>query len=244
MHRFFVPEISEAEGEVQVKGEQAHQICHVLRLKPGDHILLVDNTGWEYEVEIAHLSGAMVQAKVIKKNLCATEPAVKITLFQALLKTDKFEFVLQKGVELGVSNFVPFVSERCVIKNPGENRVARWEKIVREAAEQSRRAILPNLHHVLPFKEACELARGKPSILLWEEERRMGLSAFLRSPLFQDSHGINLFVGPEGGFPATEVTYAESSGIVPVGLGCRILRAETAGLAAVSAILYHRGDLG
>jgi 16S rRNA (uracil1498-N3)-methyltransferase len=242
MHRFFIPKEWRGEDKVSIKGEQARQICHVLRLKPQDHITVLDNTGVEYEVEVEILSGELVQGKVIRKGFCPNEPKIKITLFQALLKIDKFEFVLQKGVELGVSTFVPFLSERCVVKKPAENRVDRWRKIVQEAAEQSKRALVPALHPVVSFEEACQLA-GNPSLLLWEGEKIIGLSKFLKNTP-QNSPTINIFVGPEGGFPTSEVKYARSRGIVPVSLGCRILRAETAGLVAISAILYDRGELG
>ena len=243
MHRFFVPQDWLAEGKAFIKGEQAQQISHVLRLKSGDHITVLDNSGGEYDVEIEKVGGELVQGKVVGKALCASEPKIKITLYQALLKADKFEFVLQKAVELGVSAFVPFTCERCVVKKPEENKVNRWQKIIQEAAEQSRRALLPVLHPAVSFKEACEMA-GAPSILLWEEEKSTGLTVVLRSQPFRSTQTLNVFVGPEGGFSAAEAEHAKSREIVSVSLGRRILRAETAGLAAVSAILYEKGELG
>ncbi len=110
MHRFFLPGELTGQDRVSLKGEQAHQVSHVLRLKPKDHILVVGNDGWEYEVEIEESAAELVRGRVIRKTLCTNEPGIKITLFQALLKTDKFEFVLQKGVELGVSAFVPITT--------------------------------------------------------------------------------------------------------------------------------------
>ncbi len=243
MHRFFIPSEWIRQSRVSLTDEPAHQIIHVLRLKPKDHIILLDNSGWEYEVEIDQMSPGLIQGRVIGQSLGATEPRVKVTLYQALLKAEKFEFILQKGVELGVSAFVPFVSERCVVRKPGENKLARWRKIIQEAAEQSGRALLPALHPVATFREACDSAHGA-SILLWEEERSLSLSRILKGPPFQASPTFNVFIGPEGGFPPAEVAYAESRGIVPVSLGHRILRAETAGLAVVVALLYERGEFG
>lgn len=130
MHRFFIPEEWIAQDEVLVKGEPAYQIVNVLRLEPKEHIAVLDNSGWEYEVEIEEVSSELVEGKVVGKVLGWGEPRIKVTLYQALLKTDKFEIVLQKGVELGVSVFVPFVSERCVVRKPGEDKVARWERII------------------------------------------------------------------------------------------------------------------
>ncbi len=243
MHRFFIPSEWIRQSRVSLTDEPAHQIIHVLRLKPKDHIILLDNSGWEYEVEIDQMSPGLIQGRVIGQGLGATEPRVKVTLYQALLKAEKFEFILQKGVELGVSAFVPFVSERCVVRKPGENKLARWRKIIQEAAEQSGRALLPALHPVATFREASDSAHGA-SILLWEEERSLSLSRILKGPPFQASPTFNVFIGPEGGFPPAEVAYAESRGIVPVSLGHRILRAETAGLAVVVALLYERGEFG
>jgi len=243
MHRFFIPKEWIAEEKVLLKGERAHQICHVLRLKPQDHIIVLDNSGWEYELEIEKLSGELAQGRIVRKDLNTSEPAIRITLLQALLKADKFEFVLQKGVELGVSSFVPFISDRCVVRKPGENKSQRWQKIIREAAEQSSRGLLPTIHPVVSFVEACQLT-NKPAILLWEGEKSRGLRTILRKQPFYDARVISLFIGPEGGFPPEEVRFAESRGIITAGLGRRILRADTAGIAAVSAILYEKGELG
>ena len=243
MNRFFVPKDWLSGDVVSLKDEPAHQVCHVLRLKPADRIIVLDNSGWEYEVALEKLSADQVQGKVLKKEISPGEPKLKITLFQALLKADKFEFVLQKGVELGVSAFVPFVSERCVVKRPAENKVQRWQKIVREAAEQSERGLLPTLYPVVSFREACDRA-ATPAILLWEEEKSQRLHDVLTQQSFLNAKSFSLFIGPEGGFPAEEVRYAESKGIVTASLGRRVLRAETAGLAAVSAILYAVGELG
>lgn len=183
MHRFSIPSEWIRQDRVSLTDEPAHQIIHVLRLKPKDHIILLDNSGWEYEVEIDQMSPGLIQGRVIGQGLGATEPSVKVTLYQALLKAEKFEFVLQKGVELGVSAFVPFVSERCVVRKPGENKLARWRKIIQEAAEQSGRALLPALHPVVAFREASDSAHDA-SILLWEEEKSLSLSWILKGAAF------------------------------------------------------------
>ncbi|MFH0913698.1 MAG: RsmE family RNA methyltransferase [Chloroflexota bacterium] len=243
MHRFFVPREWIGEDRVELRGESAHQISHVLKLKPPEHIILLDNRGWEYEVQLEGLSGELVQGRVVGKSRGTGEPGVKITLCQALLKSDKFELVLQKGVELGVSAFVPFISQRCVVRKPNENRLSRWRKIIQEAAEQSGRVLLPQIHPVVSFEEACQLA-SSPALLLWEEEKSLGLANLLRQPSFQKAPAYHLFVGPEGGFPAHEVEYARARGIISASLGRRVLRAETAGLAAISALLFARGELG
>jgi 16S rRNA (uracil1498-N3)-methyltransferase len=242
MHRFFISKESFAGKSVSIIGEIAHQIIRVLRLKPGDHILVLDNTGCEYETVIESFTHDAVQGKIIKKDLGKGEPKISLTLYQALLKTDKFEFVLQKGVELGVANFVPFVSERCVVRKPVESKLERWHNIIREAAEQSRRTCLPVVHRVVSLKEACKQTM-RPALIFWEGEKSMSLAVILKSAPFHKASALSVFVGPEGGFTPTEIELARQHGIIPVGLGNRILRAETAGLAAISIIMYEKGEL-
>jgi 16S rRNA (uracil1498-N3)-methyltransferase len=243
MHRFFIPRDAFTHDRVLITGEIAQQISRVLRLKPGDHITVLDDTGWEYESVIESITRDVVNGVVVKKVLGIGEPKTKVVLYQALLKTDKFEFVLQKGVELGITSFVPFVSERCVARKPSESKLERWHSVIREAAEQSRRTHLPVLHEVVSFKEACEQT-NQPALILWEEEKSQNLAATLKSAPFTRAQAISVFVGPEGGFTSTEIELARRHGIVPAGLGNRILRAETAGLAAISAIMYEEGELG
>ena len=243
MHRFFLTKDQFEQDKILLKGDTVNQISHVLRLKPTDHIILLDNNGWEYDVEIEQITREQVKGKVINKKLGQGEPVIKIKLYQALLKADKFELVLQKGVELGITEFVPYISERCVTKKPSESKVARWRKIVQEAAEQSERTLLPILHHVVSFTEACNSIK-QPTLLFWEEERKKGLKQILQNPTFKSAKSISIFIGPEGGFPASEVQLAKQHGIAVASLGKRVLRAETAGLAAISAILYEKGEMG
>jgi 16S rRNA (uracil1498-N3)-methyltransferase len=243
MHRFFIPKKSFIQDEVIICGEPLHQIGYVLRLKPGDRIIVLDNNGWEYEVEIERITKEEATGKIVSKQYGEGEPAVKITLYQALLKSDKFELVLQKGVELGVTAFVPFISERCVTNKPSDGKLERWQKIIQEAAEQSERSILPVLYPVVSFDAACRSAKHS-SLLLWEEEKSVSLKETLQNPPFKNTKTLNLFIGPEGGFPAEETEQAKNQGIAIASLGHRILRAETAGLAAISAILYENGEMG
>ena len=243
MHRFFLPADWIAEGSVVITGKLVHQLSHVLRLGAGDHITVLDNSGWEYEVELQKVDSSKVEARVIGKFLAVAEPRTKITLYQALLKGSNFEFVLQKCTEIGVIGFVPVICERCVAGEPDSKRLSRWRSIIIEAAEQSRRGKLPVLHNPVSFIEACRSASGI-SLLPWEGEKVRGIGDFLRSRMKTESAPVfSIFVGPEGGFSPHEVEFAQSCGIVPVSLGPRILRAETAGLVAASIALYEFGDL-
>ncbi len=243
MHRLFLSEDCIAENTVAITGSLIHRLRNVLRLGAGDHIVVLDNSGWEYEVELRTTGRNRLEGVVTNKALAAGEPRTRITLYQALLKGSSFEMVLQKCTEIGVMSFVPMVCERCVAGEPTSNRLSRWGNIIVEAAQQSRRGKLPVLHSLVQFKEACEIGAGA-SILPWEGEGVRGVGDVLRSlPRAEDAPEISIFVGPEGGFSVGEVQYAQSWGITPVSLGKRILRAETAGLVAATVTLYEFGEL-
>jgi len=243
MHRFFVPEECFTRSTVVITGKIAHQLRNVLRLGTGELITVLDNTGWEYRVEIKAVESSKVEGKIVNKTLSAGEPRTRITLYQALLKAKNFEVVLQKCTEVGVTAFVPTFCERCVAGQPSNKRLSRWQDIIRESAEQSQRGKLPVLHNTTQFSEACRSARGV-SLMPWEDERTSGIRAKLRScQKTENVSEVNIFVGPEGGFSSREVEFARSSGIVPVSLGRRILRAETAGLVAAVLTLYEFGEM-
>ena len=245
MHRFFIPPQWIVRDRVVIKGKQVHQLRNVLRMKKGDRILVLDNSGWQYEVELRSVEREQVEGIVREKSPTLSEPRTQITLYQALLKGEKFEFILQKGTELGILSFVPMVCERCVAgltEDVGDKKLNRWQRIIAEAAEQSRRGKLPLLKPVQPFEQACQSAVGF-SLLAWEGEQSLGLRAALRGQKAKDTSSVNLFIGPEGGFSPAEVEFARSCGVQPVTLGGRVLRAETAGLVATTAVLYECGDL-
>jgi 16S rRNA (uracil1498-N3)-methyltransferase len=244
MHRFFIPQEWIGQNNVIITGEPLHQIGYVLRLRPGDHIIVLGNTGFEYEIEIERITKEQVTGKVISIQPGQNEPKVKITFYQALLRApDKFELVLQKGVELGVAVFVPFISERCIPRKESPAKIERWGKIIKEAAEQSERVVLPKLNPIVSFEEACRTV-GKPAMLFWEAEKSVSIKKTLQSSPFKHAAELSIFIGPEGGFPDCEKELAEKQGIVIAGLGKRVLRAETAGLAAISAIMYEYGEMG
>ncbi|GAI24816.1 unnamed protein product, partial [marine sediment metagenome] len=220
----------------------------LLRLRGGDHIAVLDNTGWEYEVAVARVARDYVTGVICGKRTVA-EPGTRITLYQALLKGSKFEFILQKCTELGVSGFIPVLCERCVAGHPRDKKARRWQRIIAEAAEQSGRGKLPTLEPAVPFPQACRAAAAF-SLLAWEGKGASGLRPALRSEIYRqriisgkNSLSVNLFIGPEGGFSPFEVEFARGCGILPISLGSRVVRAETTGLVAATAILYECGDL-
>lgn len=245
-HRFFVPPEWIQEKCVTLSGEIAHQIGSVLRLRPGERIIVLDNTGWECEVELQRVSPGNVIGQVIEERPATGEPRTRIILYQATLKARRFEFVLQKGTELGIAEFVPVVCERSLVAEVSDldAKRERWQHIIREAAEQSHRGRLPVLRAAMMFALACQeaMATNTCAFILSEHERHTSLKQALTHAKANECRppvAFSLFVGPEGGFTADEVYLATQYGIRPVGLGPRVLRAETAGLVAASAILYE-----
>jgi 16S rRNA (uracil1498-N3)-methyltransferase len=212
----------------------------------GERILLMDNAGWEYEVELTQTAAGLVEGTVCARREAPPEPSLRLTLYQGLLRGKKFDWVVQKGTELGIAAFVPLLSERCVggLGRDAGRRLERWREIAREAAEQCRRGRLPELREPMSLREACCQKGPEPALLLWE-----GQAASLRA-IFRERFGgqrpqrLALFVGPEGGFSPQEVELARSQGLVPISLGQRILRSETAGLIGAALLLYEAGDLG
>lgn len=252
MHRFFVAADALDNGMVKLTGPQAHQAVVVLRMGPGSVLQVCDNSGWQYEAEVVAATNDEVTARVKSRRLVDAEPRTKVTVVQGLLKAAKFEIILQKCTELGAVCFVPAITERSVVGDVSGNKTERWKKIITEAAEQSGRGKLPVLRPATMLDQAYDQARGL-SLLAWEGERNRTIRDVLRaaeSPTTrtkerkQRPFSVNLFMGPEGGFTAAEVELAKAYGITPVTLGRRILRAETAAIAATALVLYEMDDMG
>lgn len=229
MHRFYVPD---AAGERVKPGRaQLHQLRHVLRLRDGDQVAVFDGRGQEW---LAQLAGDALE--LLNPVDRCVEPQTQLTLYQATIKPARFEMVLQKGTELGVSRFVPFTAERS---GAAGERAVRWRAIAVEAAEQSGRQVVPEIAPVLSFEEAIADAtsRGVP-FMPWEGADRPKLSSVHR-PCRQ----LALLIGPEGGFTESEVERARARGAVTVSLGRRILRSETAAIVAAALLLHLNGEL-
>jgi len=208
-----------------------HQIRNVLRLRPGAEVAVFDGSGVEW---LARLQGDTAElARPIERP---SEPQTQLTLYQALIKPAHFEYVLQKGTELGVSRFVPFVAERSV--TTGE-KLTRWKAIVVEAAEQSGRRTVPEISSVLSFDQALvEATREGVPFMPWEGCDRPRLGSVHRH-----ARHLTLIVGPEGGLSEAEVKAARARGVVTVSLGQRILRSETAAIVAATLLFHLNGEL-
>jgi len=241
-YRFFVPPDSLNGDEARVDdADLAHQLGRVLRLGPGDRVLMLDGRGVAAEVELRELGKGGVAGRVVARHAAGGEPPVEITLFLALLRAERFEWALQKAVELGVRRVVPVRFARSL---PGDRaddkKLARWRRIAREAAEQSCRGLLPEVAAPVAFAEACDAAvAAGPALVLWEGEAPH-LREWLRAEMPRGGWArLALLSGPEGGIAPEELTAAGERGMIAVSLGPRILRAETAPLAALAAIVYE-----
>ncbi len=241
MRRFFVaPERLRAD-EVVLDGEVHHHLCRVLRLEPGAEVVLLDGRGLVVRARIEELTKKVARVRVLARTR-ADENLFPVRLIQGLPKGDKMDLILQKGTELGVTAFTPLCAGRSVARLTGgrkEGRRQRWEKIVREAARQSGRTVLPEVQE--PVELAQALAGDEElRLLLWEGESRPLRDAL---PAVRPRSAA-ILVGPEGGLAGGEVARARAAGFLPVSLGRRILRTETAGFAVVAILEYLYGDLG
>lgn len=263
--RFIVSPTLLADGaEIELPADVAHQARDVLRLAPGDALTLLDGIGGEWPATLTRVDRARVLARVAPRQSSAADPqGVQLILCQGMLKAAKFEWVLQKGTELGVAAFVPVLSERAVAgaEEPGGSRRARWQRILAEATEQCGRARIPTLADPQPLAHAlASMPAGAIALIPWEGEHATPLRAALTTarsaPLVSSDAGtpssssplsplaVVLFIGPEGGFSTGEIALAARHGAIPVTLGPRILRAETAALAAATLVMETCGELG
>lgn len=246
MTRFFISSDQIKGDAVFLRGEDRHHLLNVLRQGPGAKITVLNGKGEEYLVKITAVTDDQVNGTVIKKVERQTEPRIKITLVQSLPKADKFEWILQKNTELGVSRFQPVFTERSNIRlapEARERKQERWKKIIREAAEQSGRQVIPALEPIRKWDEIISGFDDGLVLIPWENETTQSLKQVLESEK-EIPKQVTVLIGPEGGFSIKEVEKAQSKGAVSVTLGPRILRTETAGLVVASALLYHFGDLG
>lgn len=235
MPRFFLPDL--AGDRVVIDGETGRHIARSLRQQPGEALTLCDGRGTDADAVIREISGETVTAEILSRRPSASELPCRVTLYQALPKGDKLEFIVQKAVELGAAAVVPVLTGRCVSRPDSrgmEKKRQRLGKIAREAAGQCGRGILPEVGPLLSFRQAlAEMARCPCPILFYEKAARP-----LGEALSSRPGEIALLIGPEGGFAPEEAAEAEGAGLLVCTMGPRILRCETAPLYALSAIGY------
>lgn len=241
MHRFFVDKSRIGEQEIRIEGADRNHIRNVLRMKPGEQIAVSGGDSLEYICRIKAYTEAAAVAEILCVQEAGLELASKIWLFQGLPKGDKMEFIIQKAVELGAYAVVPMATRRAVVRLEGKKEEAkrrRWQGIAESAAKQAKRMIIPEVFPVHRFKDALALAETLDVRLIpYELAEDMGHTREIFSHI-RRGQSVGLFIGPEGGFAPEEVEEAMARQIRPVTLGRRILRTETAGLAALSVLMY------
>jgi len=238
MRRFFLPPEALLGDEVSLPDEVLHHL-RVLRLRLGAEVELLDGRGGVCTARLERLEKGRGTARVLKRRR-ADESAFPVHLLQGLPKGDKLELVLQKGVELGVSRFTPVVSGRSIpAASSSPARLQRWQRVVQEAARQSRRAVLSQFDPPCLLEEGLQMVEAPLRLMLWEE----GAMPLRKVLPLKTPGAAAVLIGPEGGFSVEEAELAEGYGFVPVRLGPRVLRTETAGLAVATLLQYLYGDL-
>ena len=243
MHRFFIPK--PFKQEMQITGRDAHHIIDVLRMAPGDRLQVVADDGISFVGEITAV-GTNTVTVLAREVLREThEPDVRISLLQGLAKGEKMEFIIQKAVEIGVAEIFPVAMAHSVVvleSSKAEKKVERWQKIAEAAAKQSKRDVIPDVHEVVKLPQVLQEEKWDLLLVAYESENQVSLKGALQA--HKEAKTIGVVIGPEGGLSMEEVEIAQKQGGIAVSLGRRILRTETAGLVAATAILYETDNLG
>lgn len=242
MQQFFAEHSLIEKETIRLEGADVNHMKNVLRMKPGEEVRICNGSGKQYKCRVKSYENGSAILKIMKETEAEGELPVRIYLFQGLPKGDKMEWIVQKAVELGVYCVVPFAAKRSVVKldpKKAEKKRERWQAIAKGAAEQSGRGIIPKVHQVISYEKALEMAKELDVVMI-PYERAEGMQStvnVMKSVTPGKTAGI--FIGPEGGFEETEVSRACAEGACAVSLGKRILRTETAGLMALSVLMYQ-----
>ena len=244
MYHFFVEPEQIGEKQIRILGQDVNHIRNVLRMKTGEQITVSsrEDAGRAYRCRIDSLQDEQVNAEIMWVQEADTELPVRISLFQGLPKGDKMELIIQKAVELGACEIVPVASKRAVVKldeKKAQSKVKRWNAIAESAAKQSGRLRIPQVKPVMSFKEAAAYGAGFDRKLIPYELAKGMDETRAALKTIQPGDSVAIFIGPEGGFEEEEVKQAAAGGFVPITLGKRILRTETAGMALLSVLMFH-----
>lgn len=240
MPRFFIEPGAINSNCVTITGEDYEHIKKVLRLRVGEEVWLSSRGGIDYRSVIGDYGTNCVNLEVLEEVQNKSEPSLQVTLYQGLPKSDKLELIIQKCVELGVSKIVPVITERTVVKIEGKEiskKLERWRKISLEASKQSNRGRVPLIDSPIKWKDAVsDGSNFDCSLIPYEKHQGKNLKGILKS---FSGNSISIYIGPEGGFTEMEISEAKDAGIMPISLGPRILRTETAGFALLSVLMYE-----
>ena len=242
MHHFFVRPEQISGKEAYIEGPDWNHAANVLRVRPGEQVLLSAGEDWDYLCTVREVdrTGQRVLLSVLEENRDIRELPVKISLYQGLPKSDKMELIIQKAVELGAARVIPVETARCVVKldrKKAESKRSRWQAISESAAKQSGRSVIPEVAMPMPFAAALkEAADSDIRLIPYENAEGMERTRRILESVLPGQK-IAVFIGPEGGFEETEIRQAEEAGFEAVTLGKRILRTETAGFVVLSLLM-------
>lgn len=238
MRRFFFDPDQETNDRIMITGSEARHIRTVLRIQPGTQVELYDGRGGTVLGEILQLTSREVIIHILSRSSLNNDSTIPLILAQAMLKGKKMNFLIQKATELGVHTFIPLITRYCEKRTHGERQIERWQRIMLESCKQCGRPIPMQISEPVPL-EQLPLADSSNRIIAWEDEDSHSLS----HGLLQANRPTLLLIGPEGGFHPAEVSFARELGFTTVSLGPRILRAETAALAAVTIVQHLSHNL-
>ncbi|MBP5426850.1 MAG: 16S rRNA (uracil(1498)-N(3))-methyltransferase [Clostridiales bacterium] len=240
MPKFFVDKSDIKNNNIYIRGDSVNHIKNVLRLTIGDTLTVCDGDGYDYLAVISKEPSDCIEARVLSISDSNTEPSVDITLYQGVPKGSKMDLIIQKNVELGVKRIVPVICERTIVKldkRDVQKKIDRWNKIAVAAAKQSGRGIIPSVHDPVLLVDAITMAKKSDlSLIPYEKEKERKLKDVLKAQSVKD---VSVFIGPEGGFSEEEISIAVENGVLPVTLGNRIFRTETASIYMTSIIIYE-----
>lgn len=242
MYHFFVTPKQVQDGFCTITGQDVNHIRNVLRMRQGEQIGIRDGISRNYICIIEELGTDRIRARILSEEKENSELPCRIYLFQGLPKSDKMDWIIQKAVELGVYQILPMATRRAVVKLDGkkaEAKVRRWNAVAESAAKQSGRMIIPEVTDVVSFSKACKMAGQMDCGLIPYELARGMDEAREVFGRIRPGMQVGILIGPEGGFDMEEIEEAQTEGILPVTLGRRILRTETAGMAALSILMFH-----
>ncbi|BBB92779.1 MAG TPA: 16S rRNA (uracil(1498)-N(3))-methyltransferase [Methylomusa anaerophila] len=244
MRRFFIH--GPLTSNINIINEDARHISRVLRMTVGEKLIVVGDDGQAGRATITRITPDTVAVMLEEILINDTEPPIQVWLAQGLTKGDKMDYIIQKAVELGVAGIVPVITENCVVRYnevKKTDKVKRWQKIAAEAAKQCRRSQIPEVKTVTHLSDLFgeEICSGAKVIMCYEGDASQGIRSILTA---SDRQSYVIIIGPEGGFSDSEVRICENNGALTVTMGPRILRTETAALAALTVIMYQHGDLG
>lgn len=256
MDRFFVePEHLDLDDKtLYIDGEDVKHISKVLRYGQGDEIEVCDSNGHEYICRIESVDKTRIDLSIVDEVDINRESRIRVSLYQGVPKSTKMDIILQKLTEAGVDEIVLVNTKRSVVNIKGDKadkKFDRWERIIYEAAKQSKRGLIPKLRGILSFKEALEdMGKNDINICPYEVEKSLGIKEALQTGQVKkilenkDEVRVGIFIGPEGGFAEEENEMVKAAGIASVTMGPRIFRTETASIVATAITLYELGDIG